>query len=851
MSKEYSVYSEVDEIQFFNKTLDNLAKELFHEDNNLSTLFRSFTTEKRIKKSAFIASVLASSPDEKHKKKALAFAILAYTKYKGEEKEDLYKRYLYIILSRIGDLPAIGSFVSDEERKEFDRTLLTSFDSVLSTELDSYRETYRYDEEHYISEFQKDILEVLSDGDDVAISGPTSSGKSFILQKFIERKNEEKTNFEVIYVVPTRALISEVSTDLKDQHENITVKSSANFTEEDKSENVFLVVTPERCLKLLREEMKDNIDPDLVFFDEFQKIEDGERGILFENVIESLKEMWPSAQVVVAGPYLEDPAEELEQVTGEEVQEVTTIFTPILQLKILLTFERQKSGDRKLKVSILSPSGNNIEFEITEPDGMTFSKFNQNKGEFLKKALQEFGEDSQNLIYASQKNWAENWTYHIAQGREARPPSDEMIALQDFLARSIHEDYTLIECLEHGIAFHHRMVPQIARTKVEQIYRDESDIDTIVSTPTLLEGVNLPAENIFIHDPSKGRENLSNFDFKNLIGRVGRLNKKLYGSIYCLQTEDDEWSQEKLDDTENKKIEPATDKAMQKDIDDLVNVVGRENIHEEKEDHLRYTGILLRNKYQRSEKELNEYLSKKDVEDGHADQIKKNIKDRMEGIKIPEKIFRRNPTIDPVQQDKLYKSVREQPSDWIIAESRSDYSYENFLEVTKKLNRIFHFANVEDGITPDDSEIEQKKLIHVTIPADQWLKGDSFRSMIEDREDNPKIDDGEINGAIRNVMEIVNDDIRFVLVKYYRILTDILEEAEATDSEWMLTFDQMLEMGSVKFNEIELMSMGVDRSVVIDLPIPPNVDNVVKFLNQNQNLIQDFYLDHLEEQGVI
>lgn len=53
------------------------------------------------------------------------------------------------------------------------------------------------------------------------------------------------------------------------------------------------------------------------------------------------------------------------------------------------------------------------------------------------------------------------------------------------------------------------------------------------------------------------------------------------------------------------------------------------------------------------------------------------------------------------------------------------------------------------------------------------------------------------------------------------------------------------------FQELESMSMGVDRAVVIDHPLPPNVDNVVDRVQENRRRIPPFYRDHLEAQGVL
>jgi len=848
-----STYSEANEIEFFNDCLDQLTTELLRRDIDQPDRW-SHISEEQLRKSAWIASILASSDDDEHRKKALAFGILAYLRKRESNQKDLYERYLYIILSRVGDLPAVGNLVDDEEREEFETELISSFDSVLSTEMETYRQFYGVGDGDYLSEFQTEIFQALTDGKDVAISGPTSSGKSFILQRYIRDRIASDDSFEIIYVVPSRALISEVSSDLKDIYDDVTVKTGAYFSDTaDPDDNVFLIVTPERCLKLLRDDMKDKIDPSLIFFDELQNVEDGERGVLFENIIESLYEMWPGTQMVAAGPYLDNPAETLERITDNEVVEVKTVFTPIFQLKVILTFQKQhRRKNRQLKVTVLSPSGSEEEFTIAEPENLTFSDVKGNKTRALTEILKEFGEDDQNLVYAGRKNLAEGWAENVAKGREERPLSDRTITLTDFLSTAIHEDYSLVSCLKRGVAFHHRMVPKIAREEIEDIYREESDIDTIISTPTLLEGVNLPAKNIFVLDPSKGRENLSDFDFKNLIGRVGRLHHRLYGTIYCIQTEEDEWSKDKLTDSADKEIEGATDKALQSETDEFIDIVDKENIYEVEESHHRYTGILLRNKHLKGGHDLENYLNKKEVEKEDIDQIQSKLDTRLNNISIPESILRRNPTVDPIQQNKLFKRVRRNPEDWIVAKNRNAYSYDDFYEVARNLNEVFLFTNDrERDIAPPERETSHGDIQPITITANLWLRGEPYRMMINERQTNENIDDGDVDTSIRKVMELINEDVRFVLVKYFRILTDILEEIDAPAGDWMLQFDQMLEMGSIDFNELELMAEGVDRTVVIDLPIPRDVDDVFAYLQENEDRISPFYRDHLQDQDIL
>jgi len=67
--------------------------------------------------------------------------------------------------------------------------------------------------------------------------------------------------------------------------------------------------------------------------------------------------------------------------------------------------------------------------------------------------------------------------------------------------------------------------------------------------------------------------------------------------------------------------------------------------------------------------------------------------------------------------------------------------------------------------------------------------------------------------------------------------------------KWASNFDQMLEMGSMNFGELRLMSKGVDRSVALQLGIPPNVDDVEEFLENRRGKIPKFFARHPESQG--
>lgn len=95
----------------------------------------------------------------------------------------------------------------------------------------------------------------------------------------------------------------------------------------------------------------------------------------------------------------------------------------------------------------------------------------------------------------------------------------------------MHGDYYLAEMIKKGVAYHIGYLPASIRTRIESLFQS-GHITIMFCTSTLLEGVNLPADNLFITDNKIFRRQMSPVDFRNLIGRVGRISYNLYGNVY-------------------------------------------------------------------------------------------------------------------------------------------------------------------------------------------------------------------------------------------------------------------------------------------------------------------------------
>lgn len=125
-------------------------------------------------------------------------------------------------------------------------------------------------------------------------------------------------------------------------------------------------------------------------------------------------------------------------------------------------------------------------------------------------------------------------------------PSMKKIVLADYLFLHFKRDEwdrEACKTLEKGVAYHHGKLPMHVRRTLEKAIADKK-INTVVCTTTLLQGVNLPAQNVFIRNPhlyvkkQKQSSELTNYEMANLRGRAGRLLKDYIGRTFVMDEDE-------------------------------------------------------------------------------------------------------------------------------------------------------------------------------------------------------------------------------------------------------------------------------------------------------------------------
>ncbi|MFL6876885.1 DEAD/DEAH box helicase [Pseudomonas marginalis] len=858
----------------FVETYDNLLKHLFLSKQAGVTEEISVSPQK-LQHATWLASIISLSKSEALKNLANSFGALLYL---YAPTNPTYQRACYILQSRSGNLLSskhIPNIFADGK-------YLSSFGTLLDLELGTTRGRLTHElagaGKFVFTDYQAKLWYAIQSGSNVAISAPTSAGKSFIIRRYIVEKL--RANAETaIFIVPTKALINQVSMDFKsDLKDDAHVYTTYRPQEEDGKSTIY-VLTPERCNKLLQD--KTTRAPSIIFIDEVHNLEAEGRGMVFENCLYGLVARFPQSQFIFAGPFIEDIVTPLKELSGLEIIDETTVATPVFQVRAAITFlPRSLTAEYR----IFSQTGNIISGD-TNLTKKLFSKAKIKKGEAIATFLQNLKQGESCIIFAPRKTTAESWALELPRSNNANVEQSEAIGeLIDFLPEEIHPDYSLIRTLKNGVAFHHAGLPDIARIEIEELYSQEA-ITSLVCTSTLLQGVNLPADKLIVISPKNDTTPLTPFEFKNLIGRAGRISTNLYGEVYCLEVKDEEWGEARLTNDDKTKIKPNTTAILQEHADTLIRLATatRSEIVEDLEGGNLYTTICyLRHLFVSDEKHFDRILDTSEISDERRKLLEGQLAAIKDQLSIPLELLRQNPYVDPLLQNQLYLDILADPYAWIPTSfpnsKRSttpseevafeDQSfYEQFDDIARRLDAIFHI----------EAEVNSKWGEYIGIgplvyDAFQWMSGKPHRYFIDKFLDklskNPEaINQGDesdsgskrrsVDRAASHVTKNISSNITFKLVKYFSLWSDItracLPEAEHEEHAYALSLPSMIELGSYDPRVLELMSLGINRSIALKLrkDLPKNVENIEEWLKKyNTSRLSPLLRRYLERSGL-
>ena len=683
---------------------------------------------------------------------------------------------------------------------------------------------------HFMSA-QKRVYDHLQD-EYFSYSGPTSMGKSYIMRMFIKQQiiSGSRDNFAII--VPTKALINEVRTkittdlglSLKEfRYHIVTAAGDAALKVDDKSRRYVFIMTPERLLYLLMNEK--DIKLDYLFVDEAQKLSgDDSRSPFYYQVVQILSESEQKPHIVFASPNVPNPQVYLNLISGVETEtlsqhKLASAFSPVTQIKFLINLESQEVSVYNEHTKTLIPITS-----VALPDADLTDVL-------LRFEKDEQGKEKQCIVYFSSVKKTVDAARYFAANRVKKDDNPELVELAKDIKNEVHNDYYLAELISKGVAYHIGYLPASIRQRIEKLFHDGA-ITALFCTSTLVEGVNLPADNLFITDFKNGRSHMSAIDFRNLIGRVGRLEYNLYGNVFLVALNDKASAkyvsrlQEEIPEQSlsvEKELTRPQKKHVIKTLLSGTIVIDKQlkNQSPDSYDLMRKFAIILLNDIlkDRNSKVRSEFAAL--MQQGDEEKIRQLFSEKE--IKPDDDI-----TVSIDQTESLYEAIAHNGLEFPVVDANGEFDGKTLLPFLERLCGIFKWERYESDTLGHVGKLSQKhgRLSWYSVILSQWVRGAGLNQImfqaIANKKANPKdalfienqfVDYNDSrehrNIVISDVLSVIDKIILFKFSNYFLKVAKAYKEIRGEDPKdnWY----EFVEYGSTNKRAIAIQKHGFSR----------------------------------------
>lgn len=342
---------------------------------------------------------------------------------------------------------------------------------------------------------QSNILRKLLEGRNLLVSAPTSFGKSFIIDAYIATKKPNN----VVVIVPTVALTDETRRRLHNKfgsRYNIITQAD----QEIKERNIF-VFPQERAFSYLGKFP----EIDILIVDEFYKASSSfsdERYAALVKIIVELKKI-SKQSYFIAPDFTLDPNEN-PLTKGMSFLDIkrNTVYTEIHEDYKDISNSRNKREVKKTKerrlVELLS-SGH--------------------------KTLVYAG-DPANIKQASR----------IVLNNLGLINSSILDSFSSYLSEQYGSDYALCNLVRRGVGIHDGKIHRPLAQLQIKLFSEEAGLNAIISSSSIIEGVNTSAENVVLWSNKIAKRLLSSYSYNNIVGRAGRMFKYFVGRVFLLES---------------------------------------------------------------------------------------------------------------------------------------------------------------------------------------------------------------------------------------------------------------------------------------------------------------------------
>ena len=669
--------------------------------------------------------------------------------------------------------------------------------------------------------FQVDLWSKLYDADWISATAPTAAGKTFTILNWLLSQFSNKACHSAVFIAPTRALVTEIErqlNELKVNHglEELKITSLPLRELKGRTEPFITVFTQERLHIFLNT----GVSPqkyDIAIIDEAQKLSDERRGVILQDALERICRENNECKVVFLSPHSKNPEVLLEEAPESAIKAVVPSTAATVMQNLLVAEQvRGKPKEWTLSLSMNGSLQDVGDFKLID------RPLNETKRlAFVALALGQ--NTTGTMVYVNGASAAEKVAALIYDGLEDAGVEDcsALNELSESCKKIIHPKFQLVKFVKRGVAFHYGNMPSILREEIERLFT-KGEIKFLVSTSTLIEGVNIACKTIVVRGPKKGmRHDMTPQDFWNLAGRAGRWGSDFYGNIVCVDVSKQNVWPQGLPEKTAYPIKRETDTVIQQH-DNLVEYISnRENMDTAQLDpKLEHVTAYLLSSYIRDGSILNSSPIKK-ISPESAAVIQDLIKPLLSSIDIEDKIVAANPGISVVALQKLLDYFREYSQD---IESLLPLPPEDYDSVDRF---VFIFDVINLTLAPVFAP--KQRVLPCALTTWDWMNGKTLGRMIAARLMREK-DNGNYKSSeelpyaklIRETMAQVEEIARFYAPKYLGAYLSVLRQHFDEQNSLNLfpdelTYDLFLEFGVSTKTLISLISLGLSRTSAIEL----------------------------------
>ncbi|HEY8357658.1 MAG TPA: DEAD/DEAH box helicase, partial [Ramlibacter sp.] len=646
----------------------------------------------------------------------------------------------------------------------------------------------------------------------LSASAPTASGKTFLVSQWLIDQMQGGGPRTAIYLAPTRALVSEIESNLLKLLGKDSQIDVSSLPLRDKfqgavagGKRLIMVFTQER-LHLFANLMKDEMATDLLVVDEAHKVGDNQRGVILQDAVERACRANLAMRVVFISPATQNPEELLADAPpGASKQAVDSDAPTVLQN--LITADQVPRRPKEWALNLLH-SGSNLPIGVLKLANSPSTL--RKRMAFIAAAA---GARGGTLVYANRADDAEKVAHLISQLMpEAGELDPEIAALADLARKGVHPSYMLAPIVKRGVAFHYGNMPSLLRLEIERLFRS-GKIRFLVCTSTLIEGVNLSCRTIVVRGPRKGQGHVMEpHDFWNLAGRAGRWGDEFQGNIICVDPSDRSAWPSGVPSRARYPIKRESDAVL--DLGDaLAEYLDRRPTTSPDQltdgGKFEQVGAYLLSTFMRAGTITQSSLATRH-DPNQIRRLEQSLAALAERIEISAETCARHPGVSPVGLQRLLEAFRAYAGDvenLLPAPVDSKDSYDRFITIMRRINQHVYPAFDPDQLVP---------LYGVVIV--EWLKGYTLATMIkrniEWHRNNRRA--YKLPVLIRNTMELVERIARFAAPKYVSAYVDVLtihltEIGRADLIEADLDIGTQLEFGVSSVTLLSLIELGLSR----------------------------------------